>query len=188
MDFSLEAQSILWRRLDRPGHEFARVYSQESFNILAGTGSFAHEGQACRLDYLIRCDSEWRTMSCQVTGWLGNQPIEIDISVYANQRWRLNGTACDAVSGSVDVDLNFSPSTNLLPIRRLDLRIGEEAEVQAAWLRFPSFRLERLDQRYRRLTAQTYQYESAGGSFITDLEVNSAGLVTQYPNLCETEA
>ena len=180
-------QSILWRRLDRPGHESARVYPQDSSWLLTGTAAFAHEGQACRLDYLIRCDSEWRTVSCQVTGWLGNKSIEIDITTDAKQQWQLNGTACDVVSGSVDVDLNFSPSTNLLPIRRLELSIGEQAEVQAAWLRFPSFRLESLDQRYHRLTAETYRYESAGGSFVTDLEVNSAGFVTRYPNLCESE-
>ena len=185
---SVAEQSILWRRLDRPGHEFARIYSQDSSWVLAGTAAFAHEEQACRLDYLIRCDGEWRTVACRVTGWLGNQSIEIDISVDANQQWQLNGGACDVVSGSVDVDLNFSPSTNLLPIRRIGLSIGEQAEVRAAWLRFPSFRLESLDQRYHRLTAETYRYASAGGSFVTDLEVNSAGFVTRYPNFCESEA
>lgn len=36
----------------------------------------------------------------------------------------------------VDIDLNFSPSTNLLPIRRFDLSVGASAIVRAAWLRF----------------------------------------------------
>ena len=184
---SVGEHSILWRRLDRPGHEFARLYSEDLYWLLAGTAAFAHEEQACRLDYLIRCDHEWRTVSCQVTGWLGNQSIEIEISVDSRRQWELNGTTCDLVSGSLDVDLNFSPSTNLLPIRRLGLSIGEQAEVQAAWLRFPSFRLEPLDQRYQRLTGETYRYQSAGGSFVTDLEVNSAGFVTRYPNFCDSE-
>lgn len=180
-------QSILWRRLDRPGHEFARVYLADSGWRLTGAAVFAHEGQPCRLDYLIGCDAQWRTVTCEVNGWLGNQPIAIDISVDAFGRWQLNGTECPAVSGCTDVDLNFSPSTNLLPIRRLGLEVGAEAEVQAAWLRFPSFTLERLDQRYRRTAPETYRYESAGGAFITELEVNSAGFVTRYPNFCEAE-
>ena len=180
-------QSILWRRLDRLGHEFARVYSQDTSWILAGTAVLVHEHRACRLDYSIGCDSAWQTAACRVTGWLGNQSIDVDISVDPNGHWLLNGTECPAVAGCIDVDLNFSPSTNLLPIRRLDLEIGAEAEVQAAWLRFPSFQLERLDQRYRRLSLETYRYESAGGSFVTELQVNSAGLVTLYPNLCEAE-
>ena len=178
----MAGQSILWRCLDRPGHEFARVYSQDSSWFLNGTAAFAHEKQACRLDYLIVCDSDWRTVSCRVTGWLGDRSIEIDIRVDAMGEWRLNGAECPAVAGCVDVDLNFSPSTNLLPIRRLGLEIGAEAEVQAAWLRFPSFTLERLDQQYRRLGPETYRYESAGGTFVAELEVNSAGFVTRYPN------
>jgi hypothetical protein len=92
------------------------------------------------------------------------------------------------VAGCIDLDLNFSPSTNLLPIRRLDLAIGQEAEVQAAWLRFPSFTLERLEQLYRRIDVATYRYESAGGKFVTELQVNAAGFVTHYPNAWQVEA
>ena len=187
MELRVADQSILWRRLDRPGHEFARAYLLDSSWRLTGTAVFAHEGQACRLDYLIVCDAEWRTVSARVTGWLGNQSIEIDISVDATGHWRLDGAECQAVSACTDIDLNFSPSTNLLPIRRLGLEIGAEAEVHAAWLRFPSFTLERLDQRYRRVGPETYRYESAGGAFVTDLEVNSAGFVTRYPNFWEAE-
>jgi hypothetical protein len=86
------------------------------------------------------------------------------------------------------VDLNFSPSTNLLPIRRLELAVGEEGPAAAAWLRFPSLRLERLDQTYRRLGERAYRYESADGAFRRDIEVDEAGLVTRYPGLWETEA
>jgi hypothetical protein len=122
-----------------------------------------------------------------VTGWLGNRAIDINISV-DRERWLLNGAECAAVAGCTDIDLNFSPSTNLLPIRRLELEIGKEAEVHAAWLRFPSFTLERLDQRYSRLGTSQYRYESAGGAFVTELEVTSKGFVTRYPNFCEAEA
>jgi len=181
-------QSILWRRLDRPGHEFAKAYLSDSSWTLSGTAVFAHEGQACRLDYLIVCDTEWRTVSARVTGSLGDRAIDIDVSVDARLQWRLNGIECPAVLGCTDIDLNFSPSTNLLPIRRLGLEIGAEAEVQAAWLRFPNFTLERLDQRYRRVDPETYRYESAGGAFVTELQVNSAGFVTRYPGFCEAEA
>jgi hypothetical protein len=97
----------------------------------------------------------------------------------------LNGTEWGEVSDCIDIDLNFSPSTNLLPIRRLDLGVGEQAGVQAAWLRFPSFKLERLDQIYRRVDATKYRYESANGTFVTEIEVNETGLVTLYPNFWE---
>lgn len=92
------------------------------------------------------------------------------------------------MAGCIDIDLAFSSSTNMLPIRRLDLAIGQEAKVRAAWLRFPSFTLEPLDQLYRRIDAATYRYESAGGVFVTELQVNAAGFAALYPNLWQVEA
>jgi uncharacterized protein len=164
------------------------VSFHDSLWHLAGTSVFVHDRQPCRLDYRITCDSAWRTLSGRVIGWVGNETVEIEVAVDAARRWRLNGTEYPTVAGCLDLDLSFSPSTNLLPIRRLDLAIGEEGEAQAAWLRFPDFTLEPLAQRYRRLDAATYHYESAGGAFVTELQVNGAGFVARYADLWEAEA
>lgn len=186
-DQDAATKAILWRRLDVPGHESARVFFDPPYWHLAGTAVFAHEHQPCRLDYSVNCESSWQTLSATVAGWVGDQVIEIEISVDAAHGWRLNGQECPAVAGCIDLDLNFSPSTNLLPIRRLDLSDGQESQVRAAWLRFPRFILEPLEQVYRRINATTYQYESAGGRFKTELKVNEQGLVTEYPNIWRAE-
>ena len=112
--------------------------------------------------------------------------MNIKITVDAH-RWTLNGVEKAAVNGCVDLDLNFSPATNLLPIRRLNLEIGQQAEVSAAWLRFPSFELEPLAQVYTRLDEFTYRYSSGGGSFVRELTVNEVGFVTDYPGLWQVE-
>jgi hypothetical protein len=116
--------------------------------------------------------------------------MEIELSVDAEGRWQLNGADQPAVVGCTDIDFEFSPSTNLLPIRRLNLEVGEEAKVRAAWLRFPGFTLELLEQLYRRIDDDTYRYESAGagGKFATQLKVNRAGFVTHYPDFFELES
>jgi len=161
---------------------------RQSSRHLAGTAVFAHEKRPCRLDYLVICDSGWQTLSGEVTGWVGRETVEVRLSVDPARRWQLDGTDCPAVAGCSDLDLNFSPSTNLLPIRRLDLAIGQEAEVRAAWLRFPSFTLEPLVQLYRRIDASTYRYESGGGRFATELQVDAEGFVLRYPNFWQVEA
>ena len=180
--------AILWRRLDQPGHDAARLVQQPSGWHLTGTAVFVHDSRPCRLDYRVGCDPAWQTSSAAVAGWVGDEIVELEISVDAARRWWVNGEERPEVAGCIDVDLNFSPSTNLLPIRRLDLAIGESAEVKAAWLRFPSFALEPLDQVYRRISADAYRYESAGGSFVRDLQVNAAGFVTDYPDFWTAEA
>jgi hypothetical protein len=178
--------SVIWRRLDQPGHEAARLFQQGAGWRMTGTAVFATEGRACRLDYLVVCDSEWRTLSGRVTGWLDTGIVDVEVAVEAG-RWCLNAVECPAVAGCEDLDLNFSPSTNLLPIRRLGLAVGAEAQVRAAWLRFPSFTLEPLDQLYRRAGDASYRYESAGGAFVADLHVNAAGFVIDYPGLWRIE-
>jgi hypothetical protein len=100
----------------------------------------------------------------------------------------LNGTECPAVAGCIDLDLGFSPSTNLLPIRRLALSVGQEAEVMAAWLPFPALALQPLRQLYRREGETTYRYESGNGSFVRTLVVNTTGLVTSYPGLWQADS
>lgn len=174
-------RTILWRRLDQPGYESARLAYQPPFWHLIGTAVFAHEGRPCRLDYEVVCNSVWETRSGRVSGWVGDEPVEIEISVDASHHWYIDGEENRQVEGCTDLDLNFSPSTNLLPIRRLGLSVGQGADVKAAWLRFPSFTLELLEQRYTRIGEGIYRYESAGGKFTCELAVNAAGFVNDYP-------
>jgi hypothetical protein len=180
--------SILWRGVVFPGHEACRLVSQVTGWQLEGSAVFSHEGQICRLDYQVLCDLAWRTMSAKVEGWLGEKGIDSQIKHDSNGHWWLNDAEQPDVMGCTDADLNFSPSTNILPIRRLDLAIGQAAEVRAAWLRFPSFELEPLSQLYRRLDETTYHYESAGGQFVAELKVNRAGFVVDYGGLWLAES
>src|ERR1051325_9937394 len=178
----LSSRTIIWKRLDKPGHESARIFLIKSRWNLSGTAIFVHDRKPCRLDYLLKCDSHWQTLSPRISGWIGDEGIAVDIAVDANRHWRLNKWDCTSVTGCIDLDLNFSPLTNSIPIQRLNLAVGCEAQVRAAWLKFPSFTLEPLEQVYRRVRYSRYQYETAGGEFVTDLEVDRAGLVINYPN------
>lgn len=129
-------------------------------------------GDRCSLDYEISCNEVFETQRARVRGWVGERVIDLNI------------TAAD-LAPSIDIDLNFSPSTNTLPIRRLNLAIGERVVVTAAWLRFPSFKLEPLEQAYTRLSENTYRYENAASGFSAELRVNEEGLVLEYGDLWE---
>jgi uncharacterized protein len=181
------ADTILWRRLDLPGHEMGSLEALDSGWRLSGTVVCAHDQRPCKLDYVVTCDARWWTNVAHVSGMIGEREIDLRVSVDAERRWHVNGTECLAVAGCLDIDLGFSPSTNLLPIRRLTLAVGDEAEVKSAWLPFPSLEFELLPQIYRRDGERTYRYESGGGAFVRTLEVNAVGLVTSYPGLWQAE-
>ena len=172
--------AAVWKRHDIPGHEACRVIQLADSWRLVGTAVLLYQNEPCSLSYQIDCDVKWVTRSAMVNGWLDDQTIDVRVVHDGNGGWQLNQHNCEVVAGCVDVDLNFSPSTNLLPIRRLNLAIGTSAQVQAAWLRFPGFDLEPLEQSYTRLDQNLYCYESAGGRFVAELTVDEGGLVVDY--------
>lgn len=169
---------LVWRRLDLPGHEACRFSGQ----TLEGTAVLATP--PCALTYFVLCDDAWRTRSAHVIGWIESRTVDLLITA-ENGHWSINGVPQPQVDGCTDVDLNFSPSTNTLPIRRLNLAIGESAVVHAAWLRFPALTLERLDQTYRRTGLRTWQYSS--DNFTAAMEVDEQGLVRKYEGGWEVE-
>jgi uncharacterized protein len=87
----------------------------------------------------------------------------------------------------VHVDFGFTPSTNLAQLRRAALAIGETADVPVAWLDVPSGTLTRLEQRYRRVTETSYDYDAPRFGYHAVLEVDAIGFVRRYPALWEME-
>lgn len=79
--------------------------------------------------------------------------------------------------------MGFTPATNLLVLRRLDLSRGGAADAPAAWLDVRDGTLVRLPQCYARRTATAYRYEAPTVGYAADLAVSDAGFVTRYPGL-----
>jgi hypothetical protein len=174
---------MLWRRLDEPGHEWARLSGSPGPHgapILRGTAIFSEDRIPGRLDYKIRCNAAWETLDAQILGWVGEAKIKLWIERSPDNSWMMNGLPVPEVRGCVDIDLSFSPSTNLLPIRRLNLEIDQQAEVRAAWLIFPDMKLNPLVHRFRREDEHRYFYDSDTG-FSTELKTGLDGFVSDYP-------
>lgn len=183
-----ETHSIVWRRLDRPGHDAATLTRTSDGWRIDGAAVWVEEGLPCRLVYRVACDAAWRTVGATVTGAIGRGAIDATITVDAAQRWRLNGEPHPAVDNCIDVDLSFTPATNLLPIRRLALAPGQQADAPAAWLRLTPAApnqptLDPLHQTYRRVDETTWRYHADDLSFSAELKVNVVGFVTAYPPL-----
>jgi hypothetical protein len=139
------------------------------------------------VEYEVQCDPQWRTVRCRISEHGGSDRTDFDIR-HDEKGWTLNGVEVPSVSFCQDIDFGFSPATNLLAIRRLKLAAGQNAMVRAAWVRFPDFNLEPLEQSYTRIDANTYRYESDNGRFKKDLKVTEDGFVIEYPGLWVAES
>jgi hypothetical protein len=157
--------------------EFLRAGDEWLFRgtILAQSNEAATETR-----YELACDHSFHTRRANVSlrNTAGEHKLEISVE---KGRWYANGQEVPSVEGAIDIDLGWSPSTNTLPIRRVNLAPGQSSgKIVAAWVRFPSLTLEPLPQEYLRISGDRYRYSSRGGSFTAELLVDSDGLVLDY--------
>jgi len=180
--------SILWRRLDSPGHDACRLEQNGSGWQVDGTAVFRLDGRPARLTYAATCDASWRAQGGYVRGWIGDRTIELSIERTAAGAWTLNGADVPGVRDCIDLDFGFTPSTNLLQIRRLALERGQAAGAPAAWLDVSTGTLDVLAQRYERRSETTYWYEAPRFTYAELLDVDPIGFIQRYPGLWAVEA
>lgn len=173
----------LWRWLRGTGlerFEFSRT--RDEWN-LRGVILVLMDDTPVEARYELGCNHAFLTRRAliSVRGSEGERCLELSAE---NGRWYENGRENLSVRGALDLDLSWSPSTNTLPIRRLELKVGQSSgELTAAWVRFPSLTVEPLPQEYLRISERLYRYSSRGGAFTAQLQVDDQGLVVEYEGL-----
>lgn len=170
-----------------PGHDACQISRNERGYTLRGVAAFLETTRICQLRYEVIADSQFRTKRAVVTGFLGKTEVNLRIRSSRSGEWVINAVAQPKLFGLVDLDLGFTPATNFLPIRRLSLDIGEEADAPAAYLSIPHLKFGVLPQRYKRLSRDEYEYESPSADYLGNLSVSMHGVVMSYPGVFEVE-
>jgi hypothetical protein len=179
--------TILWRRLDAPGHDACRLMDLGDAWRIEGAAVFRQEAGATALAYEVDCDRDWRTREGRLNGWAGSRRVDIRITRSSNGLWTLNSQVVPGIQECVDLDLGFTPATNLSQLRRIALQVGQSADVPVAWLDAPFGSLELLRQRYEHRRPGAYWYTAPRFGYAAMLEVSPSGFVQLYPSLWEAE-
>lgn len=172
-----------WRRLDVPGTDDCALEALPAGWRLLGMAAFGTGDAASRLAYSVECDREWRTLGAEVHGMVGPRRLALAVRRNAADEWSVDGRPAPELGGLIDLDLGFTPATNLFPLRRLALQPGQSAQAEAAWLDDESWQLRRLPQRYARRGEREYWYESPTAGYAALLSVAANGFVSEYPGL-----
>lgn len=190
-------RTVLWKRLDQPGLEYAMLQSSAKGGwLIQGDVVGAIDGMPSRVVYQVRVDHRWHTHRLAVDVLVGGTRHRLHIINHARRGWRTrpDNRALPHLDGCIDVDLGISPVTNTLAINRLKLGIDQEADVTTAWVRFPEkendvLSIAPLAQRYKRLAGRRYLYRSGDSyddlSYQAILEVDDLGLITYYEGAWE---
>jgi len=174
---------VRWRRLDRPGIERATLSRSNGAWHLDGRIETDFGRGPARIRYRISLDEAWRTQAAWATLREGQDRRRIELFVRDHVDWFVNGEEQENLKRCIDLDLEVSPATNTIPIRRLDLKVGEARAIRVAWIRFPEFFVEPAAQRYTRRALRRYRFENVDSGFTADLKVDEEGLVLEYPGL-----
>ena len=179
------ARTGLWRWLKGTGLERFELLQENDGWLLRGAILALVDQEATEARYEVFCDAAWRTRRADISVRKANNERAVSISAQ-DGRWYENGRENRTVRGCVDIDLEWSPSTNTLPIRRLRLPVGASSgPLNMTWVRFPVLRLEPLLQQYERLSERSYRYVSRGGEFTAKISVDGDGLVLDYEGVWE---
>ena len=173
-----------WRALDREGEDKCRLARLDNGWMLVGHARFRDGTGWAALDYVVRIGEDWCTRSADISGAYAGETVAWKL-LRKEGVWSFNGEVQAGLEGAEDVDLSFTPATNLMPLRRLP-EVGR-IDVTAAWLRLPGPNLGPLTQSYTRERGHLVRYTAQETDFETQLQVDQHGFVTLYPGLWERE-
>jgi uncharacterized protein len=139
------------------------------------------EAERFGLDYRLVLAADWTVREARLHTTSGR---DLHLEGDGRGSWRVDGRPQPALRQCVDIDIQATPFTNTLPIRRLALARGESAVVEVAWIGVPALSVQPARQRYTALEpGALYRFESLEQPFAADLPVDGEGLVLDYPGL-----
>lgn len=159
--------------------DYCYVYHVQKQWLMWGTALLADQGEPVQITYRITCAEDWSTRGVVLNLMRGEHRAQ-RMADLRDGVWQIYPEANHSLAGCTDLDLGFTPSTHTLPIKRLNLPVGQSADITAAWLRYPELEFVPLRQRYTRLEERLYLYESLDSGYRARLEVDDFGLVTHY--------
>jgi hypothetical protein len=171
----------------RSGFEVAYFRSQEDGWAVDGTTAAVEDTKTWIVTYSIRLDAGWATRSARIMARTAAGLRETLLEVDQTGRWLVDGDPAPHLDGCRDVDLESSAMTNALPVHRLGLAAGRQADAPAAYVRALDLSVDRLEQTYRRIAdegaRQRYEYAAPAFDFTSCLVYDESGLVLDYPGI-----
>jgi len=136
--------------------------------------------QPLQVSYHMDLDLTWQLLSLEIIN--DSQP-PLHLLRTESGEWLNNGKEEPSWNDCVYVDLNLTPLTNSLPINHLHLQTGESREIKVLYIDLLQDNLLQHRQRYTKMDDTHYKYESLESDFQCILEVDTHGIVRDYPGI-----
>jgi hypothetical protein len=174
--FPADGYTVRWQTWDGTGDETVTLrWENEGWTAMSDVTREA-------VSYVIRLSPMWHVRQFLLFRdaddpdlWLGND---------GSNRWgELNGAHRTELDGCSDIDLHITPFTNTLPIRRMQLDIGDGADVTAAVVDVETLGVIPVQHRYEHLAPGEWRKTHLKTGVSIEFRVDNYGLVQDEPDL-----
>jgi hypothetical protein len=175
-------RSVRWRPVEGVGLEHLTLATTQA-GIRAEAVAIGERAEPrYGVSYRIDCTADFAVTDFAVATTDGRQ-LAME---RRGGRWHdAAGTALPTFDDCIDIDLQGSPFTNTLPIRRERWEVGQSREFAMLYIPFDDF-VPIIDRQiYTCLAPRLFRYQAADRSFEAELPVDEDGLVVDYPSLFE---
>ncbi|NMH98344.1 putative glycolipid-binding domain-containing protein [Pseudonocardia acidicola] len=174
----------------------------EGARFLPGAGGFRALSRMVRsgaggeftASYRLVVGEDGTVQRLSVTAATAERERHLTINRTEDGQWLLDtgsGSAQPEFGSAVDVDLEYSPLFNTLPIRRLGLhREPGDHTLSVVFVSLPDLEVRLVDQRYRTVSTLTggdgsgqAVVEFSSGDVTAELVVDPDGVICHYPGL-----
>ena len=174
-------REIVWTGIGFPSLDYCRLTKRSPGWQFSGIMVAKLQGKRFGARYELLASETFAIRSCRIEK-ISPGREKVTMVEFRDAKWIVDGKHRVDLRECTDLDLEASPVTNTIPIRRYNLKLGEHVDLNVAWVRFPSLRVTRLKQSYERIGDGKYRYRSASG-FTAIILVDNFGLVKRYGNV-----
>lgn len=174
---------LIWQHLDAAGWEHVRVITEHpGWMVFDSILVREANNQVLRGGYTLVVDKQWRTLELRFM--LESAPGSmqgIHLLTEGDGRWTdANEQHIPELDGILDVDIQWSPLTKTLPLKRLDMQVGAEHELRVAYISLPKLALQVVEQVFSRPDDSTIAFSAPGEPDKDLITVDQNGYVTDY--------
>jgi len=138
------------------------------------------EGSPLHIEYRIIINNSWIVQSLFIDLINGGQH-QVGFTRSVSGVWKtVAGENLPDLNECTDPDISYTPFTNTLAIKRLNLQVGEQSEIIALFFDLPSLMPKPMRQRYTRKGEKQYLYENVDSDFQALLNIDDNALVIDY--------
>ena len=176
-----DSEPVAWAPASGIGYDECSLVSSRAGWRLEGALWRQIDLERLALRYRVLCDTRWATRAVHLEQEWHGEAYSLQLTSDNFQHWWMAGEVRSDLTGCYDVDIGLSPSTNVLPIRRLDLSLGEERDIDVVWIHLPDREVARARQSYRRVALDSYEFRSHDSGWRSVIQVRGDGMVIDYP-------